>query len=182
MGLNLNGTTITKSGNDLVIGRSNTALTFDNSGRLIRGTMQPLFYASGTSGSWAATAGAAWMIPVFDTTEINQNSCYNTGNYRFTAPITATYLFTGSSYLVDDGTNYMHTMFAVNGNIAARVPYTAIYRMRGYNCQNGYAYDGNASQIYYLTAADYVDYRVYVDAGTGSNLPAYGHFAGYLLG
>ena len=181
MGLNLNGTTITKSGTSLVIAKTNTALTFDNSGILIRGGIQPMFYASNTGSSWVGRTVGTQIYP-FNSTEINQNSCFSTSTNRFTAPITASYLFTANSYHYDSLNTYYHPLFSVNGSVAGRTPYTTVYRMRAYVMTDGYSSDGQICQIYSLIVGDYVEYVQYISDGTVYYLHNNLHFAGYLLG
>jgi len=182
MGLDLNGTTISKSGTSLIFTKTNTSLTFDNGGRLIRGGYHPIFFAVHTTGDWAASAAAGWQYKLYNAVEINQNNCFNTTNGIFTAPCTGTYLFTSTSYHYTSGVTYTHPMFAVNGSVANRVPYTTVFRMRAYNETNGYSFDADISQLYYLTAGDYVQTVIYVSSGTLNHLMYFNKFAGYFLG
>jgi hypothetical protein len=183
MGLNLNGTTITKNGNNLEITNgSQAALIFDNSGRFLRSGTHPMFYASNTGSGWVGRSTAGYNIYPFNSTEINQNSCFSTSTNRFTAPITGVYLFTANSYHYDAASSYYHPLFSVNGSVAGRMPYSTAYKMRSYGQTDGYSSDGQICQIYSLTAGDYVEYVQYIPDGTIYYLPNALHFAGYLLG
>ena len=182
MGLDLNGTTVTKNGNNLEIANGGAAaLKFDNTGRFIRSGTHPLFYASNTGSGWVGRTVGYQTYP-FNSTEINQNSCFNTSTNRFTAPITGVYLFTANSYHYDSLNSYYHPLFSVNGSSAGRMPYATAFRMRAYNMVDSYSSDGQICQIYSLIAGDYVEYVQYIGDGTIYYLPFALHFAGYLLG
>ena len=182
MGLDLNGTTVTKNGNNLEIANGGAAaLKFDNTGRFIRSGTHPMFYASNTGSSWVGRTAGNQIYP-FNSTEINQNSCFSTSTNRFTAPITGVYLFTANSYHYDAASSYYHPLFFVNGSAAGRMPYTTAYKMRAYNQMDGYSSDAQICQIYSLTAGDYVEYVQYIPDGTIYYLGYTTHFAGYLLG
>ena len=183
MGLDLNGTTVTKNGNNLEIANGGAAaLKFDNTGRFIRSGTHPMFYASNTGSSWVARSTVGWNTYPFNSTEINQNSCFSTSTSTFTAPITGVYLFTANAYHYDSLNTYYHPLFSVNGSIAGRVPYNTVYRMRSYVQADGHASDAQICQIYSLIAGDYVQYTQYIHDGTVYYLGYTTHFAGYLLG
>lgn len=182
MGLNLNGTTITNESNSLVIAKSGTALTFDAPGRLIRGGLHPIFYASNTGSSWTPYSSAGWNQFPFNSTEINQNSCFNTGTSTFTVPVTGVYLFTANTYHYDSAMSYMHPQFTINDSISGRMPYTAAYRLRSYLQADGHSFDTQCSALYYLYSGDYAKYVFYLPNGTMYYLGYTTHWAGYLLG
>ncbi len=129
---------------------------------------QPSFSAyKGTSGSLSIPAG----VIVFDQTNHNTGSHYNTSNGRFTAPVAGKYLFVVHFFLYvgyAETTNTYH-QFRLNGSSA---------RISNYGANN---YDGglSLSAIIYMAANDYVDYHVdqTVSTWTGS----YQSFAGQLL-
>jgi hypothetical protein len=183
MGINLNGTTIAKSGSDLIIGRSNTALTFDSSGRLIRGSIHPMFYAANANDWTSNITATGWNTYEFPNTELNNNSCFSTSTYRFTAPIQGIYLFTLNTYHDDPAeVPYYHPEFVVNGALAGRTPAsTGIYRIRHADKTSGYASDGNISQLYYLSESDYVYTVFYLPSGTIRYYRYASHFAGFLV-
>jgi hypothetical protein len=72
-------------------------------------------------------------------------------------------------------------MFTVNGSIGVRVPGSAAYKIRHANKTTGYASDGNISQLYYLTANDYVRAEFYLPNGTIRYYRYAMHFAGFLV-
>ena len=71
-----------------------TALTIDSVGRVIN-TNQIAFYACSGEGAYTLTNGADFPLEL---TRFNRGSHYNTGNYRFTAPVDGIYLFTFTTY------------------------------------------------------------------------------------
>lgn len=182
MGLDLNGTTITNQSNSLVIANTNTALTLDATGRLIRGSFQPIFYASHTGNSWVGYSATGWNQFPFNSTEINQNNCFNTGSYTFTAPVTGAYLFTANTYHYDASMDYMHPQFTINDSLSGRMPYTTAYRLRSYLQADGHSFDTNCCALYYLYAGDYAKYFFYLPNGTMYFLGYTTHWAGFLLG
>ena len=64
------------------------AATIDSSGRLLRPQV-PAFHAF----NGALSGGATESIIQFTTTGVNNGSYYNTGTYRFTAPVAGDYFF-----------------------------------------------------------------------------------------
>jgi len=183
MGLDLNGTTVTKNGNNLeIVVDSKASAIFDNSGRFIRSGEHTMFYVSNTGSSWVARSTVGYNIYPFNSVEVNKGNCFNTSTNRFTAPITGVYLFTANAYHYDAASTYYHPLFFVNGDAAGRMPYATAYKMRAYNQTDGHSSDAQICQIYSLTAGDYVEYVQYIPDGTIYYLGYTTHFAGYLLG
>jgi hypothetical protein len=63
------------------------AITIDSSGRLLR-PQSPAFHAFN-----GALSGGAESVIQFTTVGVNNGSNYNTGTYRFTAPVAGNYFF-----------------------------------------------------------------------------------------
>lgn len=130
---------------------------------------QPSFSAyKGTSGSLSISAG----VIVFDQTNHNTGSHYNTSNGRFTAPVTGKYLFTTHFFLYVGYTEVTNTyfLFRVNGSSV---------RISNYGANN---YDGGftMSSVVAMNANDYID--VYIDQTVTSWTGQYQGFTGHLLG
>jgi hypothetical protein len=139
-------------------GNGITKLPTDTAGA----TMIPLFHVGrGNAGVWNSMGTG---VQAFGYTGgngyVNIGSCYNTTNYRFTAPWTGFYLFQVSMYCYypDGGYGYyFHPFFTVNGSSSARRPGGSPYRIRGYGCYGSYAVDADNCELIYLTAGDYVE-------------------------
>jgi hypothetical protein len=103
---------------------------------------------------------------IFDTTQVNVGGHYNTGNGRFTAPVTGSYYF------------IFATIVGATGNFVVQ------FRKNGSNIDGvGYCTsDGNATgvvaKVIYLNAGDYVN----VNTSSGDCEPQYSSFCGYLIG
>ena len=66
-----------------------TAMTIDNSGRVLQPT-KPCFFAYMSSGTVTAWSTNTSKTPL-NTTLVNIGNCWSTSNYEFTAPVTGTY-------------------------------------------------------------------------------------------
>lgn len=115
----------------------------------------------------------------------NVGSCYNTSNYRFTAPWTGMYLFKGHMYIYGNSTGYTwytHPFFLVNGSYSTRRPsYSNPYRIRLYGIRSSSGHDADINELIYLTAGDYVTYGV-ATSGTVQAYPPYSCWNGAYLG
>ncbi len=86
---------------------------FDSSGRLTVPN-QPMFFASRTS-SYSVSAGANTIQ--LDTTSLNIGNCFNTSNYRFTAPVAGRYFISASLSVtgINASQNYIGLLVYLNG-------------------------------------------------------------------
>lgn len=194
MGIDITGTTLTggstftasdSSSNKLFHQDSNgiTKLPTNSSGV----TLLPLFHVGrGNTGAWTTMSTG---VQPFNYTAgngyTNIGSCYNTTNYRFTAPWTGIYLFQVSMYCYyPDGSGYgyyYHPFFTVNGSLTTKKPGGAPYRIRGYGVYGSYANDADMCELIYLTAGDYVEQ--YNAVGGGQQLyPDYAAWSGVYIG
>lgn len=152
-------------------------------------SLTPLFNVGyNNTSTWTDMGSANWVTLPFTYTGgggyYNVGNCYNTSTYRFTAPWTGMYLFSSSTYLYcvnGNYTNYVHTMFWVNGGSNTRRPGGTLYRMRQYGFYGSYQHDGDICEPIYLTAGDYVDVRYYFNV-TLQIYGNYGFFSGAFLG
>jgi hypothetical protein len=120
--------------------------------------------------TWAIAAGADF---IFNATEYNIGSCYNTSNGRFTAPVAGVYQFNFYSIVLGAYTDAA-IAFRKNGG----------YPASGYNIHFSPT-TGNWSNIVYTTslylnAGDYV----YMTSGAATNYHGddWSSFSGYLVG
>jgi len=67
-----------------------TGMTIDNAGRIVTEDVRPAFKAYYNANNWALSTGDVF---VFDRTEFNVGSCYDTSNGKFTAPRDGIYHF-----------------------------------------------------------------------------------------
>lgn len=140
---------------------------------------RPVFWAYATGGS--ATSTLNTPIP-FNDTKTNVGGHYNTGNYRFTAPVSGVYSFDGMLLFRKQGTTASgEWSFYVNGtNVSSRgVTYA------GYSNADSQHFPASSNYITYLNQGDYVDMRIFTISVAGADF-YYGqmlaHFSGFLLG
>ena len=110
---------------------------------------QPSFSAHRNSNNWDVSNGS--VLP-WDQTRHNTGSHFNTSNYRFTAPVTATYEF--SFYSI-----YNTNLSGSNGAVAMRINGSVPGQgTRCHFCKSGTNWDHISYSVrYYLNANDYVD-------------------------
>ena len=141
----------------------------------------PAFYARNTGTVSDTTTGAFGTItPVFNSTRVNVDNCYNTTNGRFTAPVNGVYEFNfGIVHRYTSAAGSLEPTFYLNGtNISSRG--SAITYVTGANDQDFI----NAHVMLSLTAGQYVQCGIYaITAGTnyyyGENLA---YFSGKRIG
>lgn len=146
-----------------------SALTIDSDGVISTpSTSKPAFMARRTS------LGSAGIV-IFDNAVLNQGSCYNTTDGKFTAPKDGLYSF--SSVVLSDmnGTdNYFQLSLLINGTSYAKV--------QDYSFNDNDS-SGSLSVIASLTATDYVqvnfDQPFYGASSAASNFT---YFSGFLIG
>lgn len=160
--------------NALVFGTTGTErMRIDSSGRVTT-PAQPAFKAHASG----ATINNGDIMPL-NTTSYNIGNCYNTSNYRFTAPVAGVYLFGGMAR-IDGSWAYFHLMSYVNGvlnNQSSELPGLTSTPTTG-----GPAFAAGAIfYARYLNAGDYISFSMNSTSG-----PFYLHqqtyLTGYLLG
>jgi len=157
----------------------NTALTIDSTGRISMPS-RPVFKAHNGSSYTRNFSGSETLID-FDTVNIDVGSNYDnaTGQSNFTAPVDGIYFFTTSVRMdgIASSVGYAYIRFYKNGS--ALTGGTALDITSGF----GSTYHTFImSDIFELTANDYIDIRCYVPGD--SSVTVYDEqsiFAGYLL-
>jgi hypothetical protein len=189
MPLDINGTTIQTSNSALSI-TTNSVTGFDiNSSNFPVLSTRPSFSAQGTVNAAVALTNATWQTIVFNTTNGNIGSCYNTSNGFFTAPVNGVYYFEAHLYGQKSSdtaaATYTHPVFLINGSFTYRQAQAiadAAYRLR---CRTyydgGYSWDTIINDVFYLAAGDNVRYHVYASSGL-VYVPVYSLFSGFLIG
>jgi hypothetical protein len=186
MALNINGATIQTSNDALSITANGITGLNINSLDFPVQSNRPYFCATGNNAAWQ-TVAVGWLVLVFNTTNVNNGSGYNTANGAFTAPVSGTYYFEQSSYWQKPGgisTDYVHPLFIINGSFTTRqASQTTPYRLRGRSNTNGnYNFDTQINDIFYLAAGDYVQTYMYSSVATQGWYPPYAQFTGFLIG
>ena len=169
MPITLGDTSITSSTGGLGFrNNTNNLMVIDGSGRVTIPN-QPAFMAHGGATQTAATA----QIVQFSSALYNQGIHYNTGTYRFTAPVAGVYRFNTSAMTWNgyhDRWNFRKNGSAVGDQI--------------YASSSG----GNYSRLVYeiiilLAASDYVEvWRNVLNESNSGTHPDYRHFSGELIG
>jgi hypothetical protein len=187
MALDIGGNLITSNTSVLTV-NTGVSMTMLTTGGVVR-PKQIQFQAIGNQGTaWVNFTDATWNKLPFPTTLVNINSCFDTTNSRFTAPVTGWYFLQASAYIVKNAASdayYFHPIFAVNGNLNGRINTSyPNYRIRGYGIPFGCYHDTQITQVYELTAGDYVEHYTYVSAmaSSGQYHSPYQRFTGFLLG
>jgi len=147
-------------------GSTTERMKIDGSG-YVTTPYQPSFTAWLTSGVFSTTPNT---IP-FNSVQFNTSSSYSTSTYRFTAPVTGTYMFFVIG-ITNTGTILELGMYLNNSSQIA-------------NCRTAGSSSGtnqgcSSTVIWPLTAGDFVDARLLAGNVYGSGL--YTAFGGYLLG
>ena len=108
----------------------------------------------------------------FNTTDVNVGSCFDTSNYRFTAPVAGDYYFFFA--MMPSGNNYLRARLRKNGSTyigAETFSRNEVYSRLAY------------ASIFTLAASDYVE--VIVDTSGNDQGPVhndYRQFTGFLVG
>tara|TARA_Y100001938_G_C7950734_1_gene359170 strand:- start:61 stop:783 length:723 start_codon:yes stop_codon:yes gene_type:complete len=169
----------TAGGNNNIIFRASGVerMQIDSSGRVTTPS-QPSFYAYPSASSTEYTYNQ-WNVIQFNSTGWNVGNCFNTSNYRFTAPVTGKYLMTWMFQL--ENSNQPAWIYAypiVNGNRSTDrtrgVSFSDFKVMPDYHTENG-------SWIMNLTANDYVTMDI-ITSGSAKAFKAESHWTGILLG
>jgi len=164
--------TVAAAGAVYLLANGATRMAVDTSGRVTM-PYQPAFYAYKSGAAQNATG-----VVEFANVKTNIGSCYNSGTYRFTAPVAGTYYFFANWFAdLPAANDYAYCAFYKNGantNIYSHTPSTAA----------GLAYIRvPASATLTLAAGDYVDFRlVGVNGTAGVYGGSYSEFGGWLIG
>lgn len=137
----------------------------------VRMPSQPSFHAYRPAGNnWSQSSG---VLPLFSTRH-NIGGNYNTSNYRFTAPVAGTYMFTVHANVYSAGGVICQMGIRINGSL----------NMAGnrFNTAGG-DQDGLFAASVSLNAGDYVEPYSFVGSSMSYSSGEYwNHFTGYLLG
>jgi len=141
---------------------------------------QPSFSVNGTGGWQTVTSGNTTDIQL-NTTHSNVSSSYNSGNYRFTAPVAGVYVFMINAYCrletQDDDSNHAYIFLRKNG--ATYISAMAIY---------GYYNSGDADQTQNvcctmtMAVGDYATAALNAASGDASVYRGATTFSGFLMG
>lgn len=147
-------------------------ITLDSAGRVLMPN-QPAFKAHANYSSF--TNGD--NIP-FPTVSYNRGGCYNSSNFRFTAPVSGFYVF-GGELRIDGNYTYVHWQIRVNGSIAneyGELPgLTSTYNSSGFAA-------GSMSYARYLNANDYIQFIGNISGSGTISAHTQSYVYGYLIG
>lgn len=159
-----------------IITGNTVRMNVDGNGRVTMPS-QPAFKAHVlTSGGTVSTANGS-LIPL-QYTSLNIGSCFNTSNYRFTAPVAGTYIF-GGELRIDVDQAYVHTLPFVNGSQSRQND-----ELPGLNSGNsGLGFTAGAfSYLRYLNTNDYIQFSIHWNSGGPYGVQSQTYVFGYLLG
>ena len=111
-------------------------------------------------------------------------SNFNTGNGRFTAPVSGFYHLTWQGYHYNDDNNtpnYHHMSFSRNGSVGdwtGRAP----HGMWMHGTSNNHAHGVNQSLDLYLNSGEYSACMVHWSGGPSRIHGTHSHYSGYLIG
>ena len=112
-------------------------------------------------------------------------SNFNTGNGRFTAPVSGWYHFSTMWYLLNDNnstSSYIHTFFRKNGSVnttpGGRIP----YNINMHGNANNYDDGANYNSIQYLNAGQYVSLCIRWHSTNSRHHAGHQIFSGQLVG
>lgn len=141
-------------------------MTIDSLGRVAK-PGNPSFRAySNSTGNYTTVAGG--VIP-FPNVWHNIGGHYNTSTYRFTAPISGSYMFCWAGF--NNGSTNERINIRLNGSASI-----------GQGARNGSTNDWEQTVIFYMNANEYVDVRSIYGQGTLYLAAAHTEFAGAFLG
>ena len=142
-----------------------SALSIDTIGR-VTAPATPMFAAKGASANYTLVNGGE--VP-FSNAFFNIGSHFNTSNYRFTCPVTGTYIFTVSLF-TNGGT----------GRISFKVNNTAYQNLQAN--WGDITSHWSQSVIWRLNANDFVSVGDWQDVSGAVIYMGHSQFCGYLLG
>lgn len=134
---------------------------------------QPAFYAAGSGTITRSGTQSDYLIP-FTTVDLNRGNCFNSSNYRFTAPVSGVYYFWMQSCTTDATSTGPEIYIFKNGSSYNNVSIS--YNSAFYNTFGG-------GYVISLNANDYVQMSVRNNNGTTFTIErGRSRFAGYLIG
>jgi len=145
---------------------SNTAMTIDTSGRVLKPTT-PHFHVGKSDGHVGASTTIVWNYVVRDT-----ESAYSTSTGKYTVPLTGVWWF-GVTALANN-TDFIEIAMKEDG--------TQIFNSRSRDDGNTVSSSATISAAYYATAGVEIAINTQADSsmyGTGS---VYSFWTGYLIG
>ena len=150
------------------------AMQIDQAAGRVTMSSQPRFLAYRTTNQTGYNSTSTGdVVVVYDATQYNIGSNYNTSTGKFTAPVAGTYLFHASAHT--DSTGFGQAWLVINGT---REPYL------DFLVSSSAATILSALFLVYLNANDTVGYHVYNASNTSQTiLPTNNHtyFRGYLI-
>lgn len=147
-------------------------------GGVVTTPFQPVFKAHLLTGGGTVSVANGGIIPL-SATSLNVGSCFNTSNYRFTAPISGTYVF-GGQLRFDQDQAYIHSMPFVNGAMSRQNDELPGLTGAGGSGQGFTA--GVFSYLRYLNTNDYIQFGIYNNVGGSFNVQSQTFIFGYLQG
>ena len=145
----------------------------------------PWFIAK-DSRTWVS-GSSGWNTVVYDGVSAgNSGGWYNTGNGRFTAPVTGLYWFHSQHFIYSgqSGVTYLHHVLGVNGsqNSGGGQPPSGVYTIFDLSQDADAFYDSSTevTRLLCLNAGDYVNVNVYLASAGNYMVGQNSYFAGYL--
>jgi len=148
---------------------------------------KPAFAVKGSNTGWTSVADPNEITIVLDVASINIGNHFNTGTYRFTAPVAGLYQFNAMGYVRNNGGtgsdsgSYGYVRLRKNGSTANEVSTLS--------CIFGYLNSGDADQVHTiagimsLAVGDYVTMHLSCSGGGTSEYYGVGcGLSGYLIG
>ena len=152
-----------------------TAISMDAAGRVLHPN-QPSFFAYNSSAPGSSWANGSYIV--YNATDHNVGSGYNTSNGRFTVPISGRYFFAWSQIGTNSNSCYRYTLYK-NGSPASPGG-TSPMQARLDGSGSKYPY-GTRAAILNLTVGDYMQIYYTSDDGTTAGNWDYYTFYGYLV-
>jgi len=126
----------------------------------------------------AGTSVTQSSVMPFNVATINVGNCYDTSNYRFTAPVSGNYMF-GGMIRLDAELTYIHLIVRINGtnaNDSGDLP--ALIGSGG----SGAGFTaGGWTYMKQLTAGQYLDFLIHWQSGGPYSLHQQSYYYGYLV-
>ena len=151
-----------------------TAISMDAAGRVLHPN-QPSFFAYNSSAP--GTNWASGSVIIYNATDHNVGSCYNTSNGRFTVPISGRYFFAWSQIGLNTNSCYRYYLFK-NGTYAVSQSSAIQARLDGSGSKYPYA---TRAAILNLNVGDYMQIYYTADDGGAAGNWDYYTFYGYLV-